>query len=465
MGLFKNSLELISEVSNTDTLNKYTKNSQTITGLEFDNLMDSMEKLAPEEFQYTAESVVLRHVERMNKYVAEMGDLIKYMNYNGIDDFGYAVLNVAEANNLNFNDIAIGISEDALLEAEDASRRICPECGNPIKKCTCKHVKESADLEDVVRTMSDVEKVWILNNYNENTDSFATPYSESAINREIKYRLENRVPHIDFSGIDEEVITKGFHKLLKEEHSRSFDGETYMSIEEDYDPAKYKIDANDKSKVIKEVLRRVGKSKKLAKCTPDQKKKIQNDLQKTLDKEYADIKKAWEAGYDGNMSVIDFIFRAFIGNYLRAGAISFGMLASLPMSIRNSLKNDGKKKLHEGYADQEDCYKVIKECMDNSIPMYIIEDTKPINEFVGWLTGSANKANKDAFLKIHNGVMNGTMPLDTSYKQAYNKYAKGAFKVGAARLGAGLALYGAKKLYDRYKANKANQPQPNQAQY
>ena len=144
MGFFKDSVQLISGVSNQDQ--NITRGDRLLTSknasIEFDSLLKGMEHLSPNQLKYVPEMVVVQRVP--SGYMVEMDDLAKYMMGSGISSFSEAINNIRNANpgmNSEFP-INIGIDEGSILATLEAvkkeSKKICPKCGKPIAECKCK---------------------------------------------------------------------------------------------------------------------------------------------------------------------------------------------------------------------------------------------------------------------------------------------------------------------------------------
>ena len=158
MGFFKDSVQLISEMSHTDpkmiTSNQRTLSSKTV-GIEFDSILKGMDRLSAGQLKYVPEMVVVQRVP--SGYMVEMDDLAKYMMGSNITSFSEALTNIRNANPGMDDELplSIGVDEESILatieEAKKESRRICPECGNPIPECTCGKGKmsESTEEEDI----------------------------------------------------------------------------------------------------------------------------------------------------------------------------------------------------------------------------------------------------------------------------------------------------------------------------
>ena len=158
MGFFKDSVQLISEMSHPDpnmiASNQRTLSSQTV-GIEFDSLLKGMDRLSARQLKYVPEMVVVQTVP--SGYMVEMDDLAKYMMGSNITSFSEALDNIRNANpGMNPElPLSIGVDEESILATLEAakkeSRRICPECGNPIAECTCGKgkVSESSEEEDI----------------------------------------------------------------------------------------------------------------------------------------------------------------------------------------------------------------------------------------------------------------------------------------------------------------------------
>lgn len=158
MGFFKDSVQLISEMSHPDpkmiTSNQRTLSSKTV-GIEFDSILKGMDRLSAGQLKYVPEMVVVQRVP--SGYMVEMDDLAKYMMGSNITSFSEALTNIRNANPGMDDELplSIGVDEESILatieEAKKESRRICPECGNPIPECTCGKGKmsESTEEEDI----------------------------------------------------------------------------------------------------------------------------------------------------------------------------------------------------------------------------------------------------------------------------------------------------------------------------
>lgn len=158
MGFFKDSVQLISEMSHPDpkmiTSNQRTLSSKTV-GIEFDSILKGMDHLSAGQLKYVPEMVVVQRVP--SGYMVEMDDLAKYMMGSNITSFSEALTNIRNANPGMDDELplSIGVDEESILatieEAKKESRRICPECGNPIPECTCGKGKmsESTEEEDI----------------------------------------------------------------------------------------------------------------------------------------------------------------------------------------------------------------------------------------------------------------------------------------------------------------------------
>jgi len=158
LGFFKDSVQLISEMSHPDpkmiTSNQRTLSSKTV-GIEFDSILKGMDHLSAGQLKYVPEMVVVQRVP--SGYMVEMDDLAKYMMGSNITSFSEALTNIRNANPGMDDELplSIGVDEESILatieEAKKESRRICPECGNPIPECTCGKGKmsESTEEEDI----------------------------------------------------------------------------------------------------------------------------------------------------------------------------------------------------------------------------------------------------------------------------------------------------------------------------
>ena len=150
MGLFKNSLELIAEISKMEAGNTTKIINSKSVGVEFDTVLAGMEKLTPKELTYVPEAVNVHKNKRLDCYVVEMDDLAKYMISANISSFKEAVDNIAEAYSIDSSKIALCIDEASCKEAckKAKNEEVCKGCGNPKSKCTCESKCESyvADL-------------------------------------------------------------------------------------------------------------------------------------------------------------------------------------------------------------------------------------------------------------------------------------------------------------------------------
>jgi hypothetical protein len=151
MPLFKNTVQLITEMSKSENSGlSPEKIDVKMTSIDFKALMKDMESISMGDLAstFTAESVAVRHINKLGYDLVEMDELAKYMTINGVRSFKEAISNIAEAccpggrDPANF---AVVVDESAIENAIAEAECVCA-------KGDIDEILRKAKVNDVVST-------------------------------------------------------------------------------------------------------------------------------------------------------------------------------------------------------------------------------------------------------------------------------------------------------------------------
>ena len=114
MSLFKNSTQLIVEMTKGEGGITDDDLEVKLNSISFDDVLDDMQSIQMGELGYKVEMVTVRECKRLGYDLVEMDELAKYMVSNNIRDFKEAVENVAESCGRDIKKFAIVIDEASI---------------------------------------------------------------------------------------------------------------------------------------------------------------------------------------------------------------------------------------------------------------------------------------------------------------------------------------------------------------